>query len=280
MPNVHISSRLGVCSWSLQAANPAQLIQQMQQIGLNRLQCALDPIRATPEVWGGLDALCASAGLQIVSGMFGTVGEDYTTLESIRRTGGVVPDQTWEENWRNIQANAQLAQQMNLKLVGFHAGFLPHQPQDPDFANLLGRIRQIADLFADHGIDVALETGQETAPTLRLFLERLNRRNVGVNFDPANMILYDKGDPIEALREVGPWVKHCHIKDALRTQQPGAWGQEVVVGTGQVNWPAFFRTLAELKFEGCCCIEREWGDQRVADIRAGRQYIENLRLEI
>jgi len=99
---------------------------------------------------------------------------------------------------------------------------------------------------------------------------------VGVNFDPANMILYDKGDPIEALRTLGPWIRQVHIKDATRTKIPGTWGEEVVAGTGEVDWPAFFAALDQVGFKGDFCIEREAGNQRVADIRAARELIENL----
>jgi sugar phosphate isomerase/epimerase len=208
--------------------------------------------------------------------MFGTIGEDYSTLESIRRTGGVVPDEHWEANWRNIQATASLAQRMRLPFVTMHAGFLPHEESDPDFAKLMGRIQQIARVFADKGIELGLETGQEAGGTLRLFLEKLNCRNVGVNFDPANMILYDKGDPVEALRTLGPWLRQCHVKDAKRTKVPGTWGEEVVVGTGEVNWQAFFGVLRELDFAGNLCIEREVGDQRVTDIRTAKAYLETL----
>jgi sugar phosphate isomerase/epimerase len=249
------------------------LFEHLKQIGLNRIQIALDPIRTEPKAWDRFGEQCQQNGIEIVSGMFGTVGEDYTTLESIKRTGGVVPDHTWEENWRNIQATATLARSLGIQLIGFHAGFLPHEAHDPAFAKLLGRIQQIARLFADQGIQVALETGQETAVTLKAFLQQLDCPNVGVNFDPANMILYDKGEPIEAMRTLGTWIKHCHIKDAKRTRQPGTWGEEVVVGTGEVNWPAFFRVLTELQFAGFCCIEREAGTQRVADIRTAREAI-------
>jgi L-ribulose-5-phosphate 3-epimerase len=99
---------------------------------------------------------------------------------------------------------------------------------------------------------------------------------VGVNFDPANIILYDNGDPIQALRVLGPWVRQVHLKDANRTRVPGTWGEEVVLGTGQVDWPAFFRLLDELGFEGHLCIEREAGNQRMEDIRAAREFIEEL----
>jgi sugar phosphate isomerase/epimerase len=141
---------------------------------------------------------------------------------------------------------------------------------------LYDRIACVADLFAGQGIDLGFETGQETADTLRAFLEKLNRPNVGVNFDPANMILYDKGDPIQALRTLGPWLKQCHLKDAVKTKVPGTWGEEVTVGTGQVDWPAFFGTLQELDFKGDLALEREAGQQRVADLRAGRQYAEAI----
>lgn len=266
--------RLAVCSWSLQPASPLQLIEHLRAIGLNRVQLALDPLRENPSVWGGTAELFRQHGIGIVSGMFGTVGEDYTSLESIHCTGGLVPDDTWEENWENAQANASLAQQLGLKLVTFHAGFLPHDESDPEFEKLQHRIRLVADVFAAKGIDLAFETGQESADTLKLFLEKLGRVNVGVNFDPANLILYDKGDPIEALRTLASWVKQCHIKDANRTKTPGTWGEEVPVGTGQVDWKKFFAVLREMQFTGPCCIEREAGSQRVADIVTARKLVE------
>ena len=133
-----------------------------------------------------------------------TVGEDYTTMETIKETGGVVPDATWPENFKHFKDNIQVAKDMGLALVTFHAGFLPHEPSDPNFAKLMDRIRQIGELFGEHGIRLGFETGQETAETLKAFLDQLAMPNVGVNFDPANMILYDKGDPIEALKVLAP----------------------------------------------------------------------------
>lgn len=268
--------RLAVCSWSLQPTSPQQLIEHLRAIGLSRVQLALDPLRENPAVWGDTAALFQQAGITIVSGMFGTVGEDYTSLESIHRTGGLVPDDTWDENWENAQATAELAHQLGLKLVTFHAGFLPHEESDPEFEKLQHRIRLVADVFAAKGIDLAFETGQEEADTLKLFLEKLGRVNVGVNFDPANMILYDKGNPIAALRTLASWVKQCHIKDANRTQTPGTWGEEVPSGTGQVDWKQFFAVLREIGFTANCCIEREAGTQRVADIIAARKMVEAL----
>ena len=248
----------------------------MKQIQVSRLQIALDPIRTDPEVWGNVGTLCALNGIELVSGMVTTVGEDYSTMESIRRTGGIVPDSTWKENWRNLETNAALARSLGLRLVTFHAGFLPHDPKDPEFKKLLERLRQVADLFAEFGLQLGLETGQETAENLGDFLETLERPNVGVNFDPANMILYEKGDPIAALRTLAPWLRQCHIKDATRTKKPGSWGDEVTVGTGEVDWPAFFRALREVGFSGYLSIEREAGQQRLQDIQTAREFIERI----
>jgi sugar phosphate isomerase/epimerase len=267
------AANLAVCSWSLRPTDPHDLIRQLQTIGIQRVQIALDPLRSQPAVWGALPELCAKNGITFASAMIATVGEDYSTMESIAQTGGVVPDTTWEENWRNLQADAEIARALGVKLVTFHAGFLPHDPSDRTFQKLLQRITLIAELFAAKGMELGFETGQERAETLRTFLRLLNQPNVGVNYDPANIILYDMEDPIAALRALGPWLKQCHIKDAVKAKKPGTWGQEVVVGTGQVDWAAFFRTVEQLRFSGNFCIEREAGEQRVADICAAHEYL-------
>jgi sugar phosphate isomerase/epimerase len=150
---------------------------------------------------------------------------------------------------------------------------LPHEETDPNFEKMLRRLAETADVFKAAKIRLGLETGQETAPVLVQLLQKLQRPNVGVNFDPANMILYAKGDPIAALRTLGPWISQVHIKDARRTKVPGTWGEEVAVGTGEVDWRAFFATLKELNFAGDLVIEREAGNQRVADIRTAKEVV-------
>jgi len=272
MTDQALADRLGVCSWSLQPGDPAALIGQLKQIGIDKIQLALDPVREGG-AWADAGAQLADAGITIASGMFGTIGEDYSTLDSIRRTGGIVPDETWDANWANIQQLVPVANDLGVKLISFHAGFLPEEPTDPAYAKLSGRLAKIADLFGDAGIAVAFETGQEDAATLKGFLERLGKPNVGVNFDPANMILYAKGDPVEAVKVLMPHVRQVHIKDATPTGTPGEWGAEVVVGTGAVDWPAFLGALGAGGFAGAMCIEREAGSDRVGDIRTARDFI-------
>ena len=271
--NEQWTKRLAVCSWSLQPESPADLLAKLSAIGIDRVQLALDPLREKPAIWGSTTAQFASAGVKIVSGMFGCAGEDYSTLESIRATGGIAPDATWETNWRNIQAGADIARQLGIKFITFHAGFLPHEKSDPAYTKLEQRLRKVAGACQERGLHLCLETGQETAAALRQFLETLALPNVGVNFDPANMILYGKGDPIAALKTLSRWVRNVHIKDASSTKVPGTWGSEVPAGTGEVNWPAFFATLEEIGFKGDWAIEREAGNQRVEDIKTAREMV-------
>ncbi|MGA0846373.1 MAG: sugar phosphate isomerase/epimerase family protein [Luteolibacter sp.] len=188
----------------------------------------------------------------------------------------MVPDATWDQNWQNINGIVEIASRLKLPLVTFHAGFLPHDVSDPGYAKLKDRVCRIADLFASADIQLAFETGQETAETLASFLSDLKHSHVGVNFDPANMILYAKGDPIDALRTLRPWLMQCHIKDAVMTRTPGTWGEEVAVGTGEVDWKSFFQFLADSGYQGNLSIEREAGEQRLADIQTARDFVLNL----
>ena len=139
---------------------------------------------------------------------------------------------------------------------------------------MLDRVATVADLFEKKRIVLGLETGQETASALATFLQKLQRPNVGVNIDPANMVLYDNGNPVAALRTLGPWLRQVHIKDAVRTKTPGTWGDEVPAGTGDVRWKDFFATLEEVGYRGPLVIEREAGAQRVADVRTARSLLE------
>ena len=269
----NLSERIAVCSWSLEPENPYDLVAKLSAVGIKRVQLALDPLRESPAIWDQTEALLKQAGITLVSGMVGCLGEDYSSIESIRLTGGIAPDATWEQNLKNLWDDAALAARLGLNLVTFHAGFFPHRKTDEAAAKILTRLEMAAEIFSAHGIGLGLETGQETAETLAALLTELNTSHIGVNFDPANMILYDQGDPVKALHALSPWLRQVHIKDATRTGIPGTWGSEVTVGTGEVNWPEFFTALQALRFTGNLVIEREAGTRRVADIRTARQLV-------
>jgi sugar phosphate isomerase/epimerase len=269
-----LAERLAVCTWSLQPTSPQDLIAKLSATGIRRVQLALDPLRASPKIWGDTENLFRANGITIVSGMVSCIGEDYSTLDSIRLTGGIAPDATWEQNLKNIRACAALAKKMGLKLVTFHAGFLPPDESHPTFAKMLQRLDEVANIFMVQNILLGLETGQETAHELADLLHKLNHPNIGVNFDPANMILYDKGDPVKALHILAPWIRQVHIKDAKRTKVPGTWGEEVPLGKGEVDWHAFFSTFKHVIFNVNLAIEREYGNNRIADIRTAREVVE------
>jgi sugar phosphate isomerase/epimerase len=118
-----------------------------------------------------------------------------------------------------------------------------------------------------------LETGQETAPALVQLLRLIDRPDLKVNLDPGNILLYGMGDPVEAVRLLGPWICQVHLKDARRTRTPGEWGEEVPVGTGEVDWAGFFQALAEGGITCDLVIEREAGGQRVTDIQTAREFV-------
>lgn len=269
-----LRERLAVCSWSLRPASPAELAERATACGLTRIQLHLDPIREGR--WNEADTLAklSAAGLSITSGMMTMRGEDYSTLDTIRETGGVRPDETWPDNLAAARGNARLAQRLGIRLVTFHAGFLPHEPHHPERRPLVFRVRTIAQVFGARGVGVALETGQEDARTLLEVLAEINAgldepTRVRVNFDPANMILYAMGDPIDALRRLAPHIAQAHAKDAVPTRTPGTWGEERAIGRGAVDWPTFLAILAKERPDIDIILEREAGDSRVEDIRAG-----------
>ncbi len=266
-------SSIAVCSWSLQPDGPQHLCELLDRLDITSVQIALNPIINAPALWAGAIDLLRGAGCTICSGMMNSIGEDYCTLDSIRATGGVRPDQHWDHNLRIARDIATLAGRSRINLVTFHAGFLPEELANPERAVMIERLQTIADIFADAGVNIALETGQETADTLLEVVGDINRANLGVNFDPANMILYDKGDPIAALRTLAPHVRQLHIKDAVATTTPGQWGSEVPVGEGNVDWPAFFDIAEQFQSPVTCVIEREAGTNRIADIRTARALI-------
>lgn len=264
---------LGVCSWSLQPDSPGDLVNRLEATGLSKVQLALSPAVSDREQWGDVIGVLEAAGISIASGMMAPVGEDYSSLETIAQTGGIRPSITWPANEAMARAMAVVAHGAGIELVTLHAGFLPHDREDPERASMVQRLQTLATIFSDQGVNLAFETGQETADTLVEVLGDIDRDTVGVNFDPANMVLYGMGDPVEALKTLSPYVFQVHIKDAVPTETPGTWGQEVPVGTGAVDWGDFFKVLASNTIEVEAIIEREAGGSRVEDIHTAADLV-------
>jgi L-ribulose-5-phosphate 3-epimerase len=254
---------VGVCSWSLQT-DVAGVAEVMKKIGLQYVHLGVRP--AVEDEAGAVLKAMQQQDWTISSTMIDFPQEDYTTVDRIKVTGGIAPDDCWERNRELFLQAVRVTAELGVKYLSTHAGFIDES--DPAYAKkFYDRIRCLADAAAEQDIMLLLETGQETAEELREFLETLNHPAVAVNFDPANIILYDKGNPIEAVKVLADKIKHIHIKDALRTKEPGTWGAEVPWGQGEVDSKTFLQTLKEIGFDGVLAIEREAGDDRIGDIK-------------
>jgi len=265
------AERIGVCSWSYQRPL-REVADEMAKIGVKGIDLALTPFVAPDGRHGveeGEEAL-AFAKAQFASGawrLFATMisfpQEDYSTLDTIRKTGGVVPDDCWPRNREIAAAAAELSGTLGAPYMLFHAGFLD-ESNSAAYAAYVERVSFVRDACARAGVQLILESGQETAEDLARFLRDVP--GLYVNFDPANMILYGKGRPMEALETLVPWIRKIHVKDADATAVPGTWGTERPWGEGQVGGAAFIDALNGLGFTGNLTIEREGGDDRVGDI--------------
>ncbi len=254
---------VSACTWSLRS-DVGRVAEVLKSLDIGAVHLAVRPA-LEKDGRAYLDAV-RRAGWPVSATMIDFPSEDYSTLESIRRTGGIVPDAPWEENRRLALGAIDITAELGVKGLSLHFGFLEHTAAGYD-AKLIGRARLLADAAAKKGVTLLMETGQESAAELKHFLEAINHPALAINFDPANMILYDRGNPLEAVRVLAPWIRHVHAKDAMKTRTPGTWGAEVPWGDGEVNTAGFLRELAAIRFQGALAIEREAGDDRAGDIR-------------
>jgi L-ribulose-5-phosphate 3-epimerase len=266
---------IGVCSWSLQVKSIPELKGFMDRLGTDVVQIACgDPHHAAWDEGDAMPAAAKTAGFRMTGAMLGFPGEDYTTPQHIQRTGGFGPKELRPERLDRFRWALDRVKQLGLTDLMLHAGFLPHEG-DPDRKPLLDVLARVGDLAKRAGVTVAFETGQETADLLRKTLDDLKSPNLKVNFDPANMLLYDMGDPIRAVEILGPDIRSVHVKDANRPTVKGQWGEEVPLGKGQANIKEFVKALHRVGYRGPLCIEREVGDQsgRLRDIEHGIRYL-------
>lgn len=227
---------------------------------------------------------CREAGITVTALFGGFEGESYADIPTVVRTVGLVPRETRAARLAELKEIADFAKVMGVSVVGLHLGFIPHDPDEPDLGELVAIAREVCDHLKQNGQALHLETGQETAEGLLHFIGAVQRDNVFVNFDPANMILYGTGDPIEALRKVGRYVRSVHCKDAKWADKPGdEWGRETPLGEGDVGMENYLRTLDAIGYTGPLTIEREIAhdpEQQKIDIGKAVRVLEDLRAKI
>lgn len=262
---------IGVCSWSLQVTRVEELDELVRRLGISHVQIACgDPHHAAWAEGDAMPAAARKAAFQMTGAMLGFPGEDYTTPQTIKVTGGFGPSHLRAERMDRARWALSRTRELGLSDLSLHAGFMP-EPGDPDRLPFLDTLSRLGELAATAGVTIAIETGQDSAELLSRTLADLRCPNLKVNFDPANMLLYDTGDPLRAVEVLAPEIRSVHVKDANRPVVKGQWGEEVPLGRGQVNIPAFIRTLLRVGYRGPLCIEREVGNQqeRFADIAHG-----------
>lgn len=270
---------LGVCSWSLQVKSIAELRTLLDRLGINVVQIACgDPHHASWDEGDAMPRAALASGIVMTGAMLGFPGEDYTTPRTIRETGGFGNPATRAERLDRLRWGLERTRALGLSDLTLHAGFIP-EPSDPERKAMLETLARAGQLAADAGVTLAFETGQETAELLRRTLDDLKSPNLKVNFDPANMLLYDMGDPVRAVEILGPDIRSVHVKDARRTRVPGEWGEEVPLGEGEVNIPEFLRALERIGYSGPLIVEREVGDQagRLRDVALGLERLNRWR---
>lgn len=266
---------IGVCSWSLQVTSVPELKGFLDRLGIDVVQIACgDPHHASWNEGDGMPAAAKAAGFRMSGAMLGFPGEDYTTPQTIERTGGFGDPSTRPERLERFRWALARTKELGLSDLMLHAGFIP-EAGAPERGPFLDTLARVGDLARAAGVVVAFETGQEPAALLRRTLDELKSPNLKVNFDPANMLLYDKDDPLRVLDMLAPDIRSVHLKDANRPTVKGAWGSEVPLGEGQTNTRAFVRALKRIGFRGPLCIEREVGTQqeRFRDIEHGVRFL-------
>lgn len=189
-------------------------------------------------------------------------------------TIGLVPAPYRESRVKAMKMASDFAEKIGVNKVVTHVGFIPENPDHPDFTGVVGALRDFCGYMKKKGQYFLFETGQETPVTMLRTIQAIGSDNLGVNFDTANLILYGKANTLDALDTIGTYVMETHIKDGFYPTDGMSLGKEVAAGEGKANLPAVIKKLTELGYKGTYTIEREIsGDQQVADIIKARDLL-------
>jgi sugar phosphate isomerase/epimerase len=238
----------------------------------------------TPEVARAFLDRLASLDIRLTAVFGGFEGESYADIPTVMRTVGLVPPETRAARFEEMCEIADFARTLEVDVVALHLGFVPHDRASSSYIDAVVVTRQLCEHCRGNRQALHLETGQERADTLLQFLRDVDRDNLFVNFDPANMILYGAGEPIAALELVGKYVRSVHCKDGTWSDRPGeTFGKEVALGEGDVNFERFLRTLDKIGYTGPLTIEREIPQEPVrqkAEIGRALGLLEDLKRKI
>ncbi|NOZ21190.1 MAG: sugar phosphate isomerase/epimerase [Planctomycetes bacterium] len=258
-------------------------IGAVKELGVPTVQLHAPPRdMATPEKAAEFKKQFDDAGIKVTVVFSGFEGESYADIPTVKKTVGLVPAETRATRLEIAKRNSDFARGLGCDALGMHVGFIPEGKSDPERAGVIEVACELCDHCAQNGQHLHLETGQETAEGLLEFIADVGKDNLAVNFDPANMILYGSGEPIEALRKVGKHVRSVHCKDAAGSDKPGeTWGEEKPLGQGEVGMENFLSVLKEIGYDGALTIEREIsGPEQKKDIADAIKLLTDLRAKI
>jgi sugar phosphate isomerase/epimerase len=216
-------------------------------------------------------------GVEATSAVGGGPGPEIYDFYRGPQTVGLVPRETRVARIANYRKISDFAKKVGIPAVQGHCGFIPENPNDPLYGEVVAAIREVAAYCKSNGQNFRCETGQETPVTLVRAIRDVGLDNVGVNFDAANLILYGKANPVDAVDILGPYIQGIHAKDGLYPTDPRNLGKEVPIGEGKVSFPVLIEKLKQSGYSNPLTIEREIrGEKQTADILAAKAYLEKL----
>ncbi len=255
--------------------------KKVTEFGLKVCQLvSWDPSKWTEETAENVKQAVRETGIRVTCLWAGWPGPKVWNFVDGPVTLGLVP-----AGYRSMRLEAMLkagefALRCGLKAVTTHLGFIPENPRDNVFGEVVNCVRFIAEEYRKKGLEFWFETGQETPVTLLRLIKEAGTDNLGINLDPANLILYGKANPIDALDVFGEYVRNIHAKDGFYPTDPWMLGKEARIGDGKVNYPLFVKRLQEIGFQGEFIIEREIsGPKQEEDIRYAVEYLSGLLKE-
>ena len=236
--------------------------------------CIWDETLFTPEVANTVKAALASTDFKVTAVWGGWGGPCEWNFSYGPSTIGLVPAAYRESRLNALKKASDFAEMIGVDRVITHVGFIPENPDHPDFAGTVGALRNLCRYMKTKNQYFLFETGQETPVTMLRTIQAIGYDNLGINFDTANLILYGKANTLDALDVFGQYVMETHIKDGFYPTNGMALGKEAPAGQGKANLPAVVKKLDELGFTGAFTIEREIsGDQQIADIKMARDLL-------
>jgi L-ribulose-5-phosphate 3-epimerase len=272
------SLEIGLMFWA--GSDARATLREVKSYGFRSGQLGFPGAMALDGAAAEWDEALTAEDFTPVTAFCSYVGEDYADIPTVARTVGLVPASTRQERIERTKAVSSVAKELGIDSLGCHIGVIPSDHNAPLYADILAMTRDLCDFCKDNGQSFALETGQEPAKVLRRVIEDVDRPNLKINFDPANMILYGTGDPLEAFSVLSKHVVSVHCKDGdwPARERPEALGVEMPLGQGKVDIPAFIAKLKEAGYTGPLNIECEDTDpaERAANIRKAVTLLKRL----